>query len=186
MCCLFGCNCGCQRQEPQRIFIRGPRGPVGPTGATGARGPIGPQGPVGATGATGATGAAGATDAIYAVSGAATVAASAIIPLTLSAGSPTTTMSVSSGSVNLPSSGSYIVTYSANGSNATGEFKVALYLNGTAITNEELTATSEGNVSELSKTVLINVTGAGTIAIYNTSTTESSISNAGINVIKIA
>ena len=84
MCCLFGCNggCNCNCNRNRNNFnnvtvirgpmgptgpqgprgVQGPQGPIGPTGATGATGatgPVGPQGPVGATGATGAVGPIG-------------------------------------------------------------------------------------------------------------------------------
>lgn len=61
MCCSFGNNCNCNRNNncPNRIIIRGPQGPAGPSGARGPQGPQGPVGPIGPTGATGATGATG-------------------------------------------------------------------------------------------------------------------------------
>ena len=93
MCCLFGCNngcnnfntfnsrrgCGCQhncncpRPLTNIVYSTGARGPIGPQGATGpigpqgptgATGPIGPQGPTGATGPIGPQGPTGATGPI--------------------------------------------------------------------------------------------------------------------------
>ena len=84
MCCLFGCNngcnnfntfnsrrgCGCQhncncpRPHTNIVYSIGARGPIGPQGPTGATGPIGPQGPTGATGPIGPQGPTGATGPI--------------------------------------------------------------------------------------------------------------------------
>ncbi len=172
----------------------GPQGPVGPTGATGATGatgPIGPQGPVGPTGATGATGAtgpqgpSGTADIIYANNVGGTVLSGDIIPLTLSASTTGATSTVSGGEVNLVDAGTYLVSYSVNGSVPTDTTSVSLYLNGVAIPNETLTESGGTNgLSSLSKTILITTTGASTLAIYNTSADTLTVSNAGLTVLR--
>ena len=172
----------------------GPQGPVGATGATGAVGPqgpigpVGPQGPVGATGATGAVGPqgpAGATDVIYASATTATIPANSIIPITQTAISPQATTSVSANAVNLPEAGSYIVAYSVNGSNATGDLSTTLYLDGVAIAGEEIILSSTGETVSGSKVALINTTAGGTLSLYNTSTTDSILNQAGLTVIRV-
>ena len=74
MCCLFGCNGGCNCNRNANCnnvtIVRGPIGPTGPQGPRGVQGPqgptgaVGPQGPVGATGAVGPQGPTGATGAV--------------------------------------------------------------------------------------------------------------------------
>ena len=105
----------------------GAQGPVGPQGATGATGATGPQGPVGPQGATGATGPQGPQgeagtsalqDALYAYDGTQTVASATIIPLANSTTTPTTTMSLASNAITLPT-GTYLVTYGATGTRTT-------------------------------------------------------------------
>lgn len=197
MCNLFcngNCRCNCR---PNTVILRGPQGPVGPSGA---RGPIGPQGPAGATGATGATGAvgpvgpqgpAGATgssgtnDILYATSGAASVGVGAIIPLTLNSSTTGATTSVTNDSVNLPSAGTYLVSYFANGSTTDGAQSVSLYLNGAAISGETVSATTpQGGKSALSKTVLVTTTGASTLSLYNVSAETLTLDSASITVLK--
>lgn len=186
---------------------QGPVGPIGPTGATGATGaqgpigpvgPVGPQGPVGATGATGATGAqgpigpvgpqgpvgpAGTNDAIYASSAVATVATGAIIPLTLNASTAPTTLSVVNNEVSVADAGSYLVSYFTNGSVATGDFSTTLYLNDTAIVNEEIILTDSSGAG--SKTILLNLSAGDTLALYNTSDTDATLSGASLTVLKL-
>lgn len=180
MCNLFGCNGNCRCNcRPNTVVLRGPQGPVGPSGA---RGPIGPQGPVGATGATGAS---GTNDILYATSGTASVGTGAIIPLTLNASTSGATASVTNGSVNLPSAGTYLVSYFANGSTTDGTQSVSLYLNGAAINGETVSATtSQGGKSALSKTVLLTITGAGTLSLHNSSAETLTLDSASITVLK--
>ena len=206
MCCFNYSNCNRNRprttviasvgargpigpQGPQGpIGPQGPQGPVGATGATGATGPVGPQGPVGATGATGATGPqgpSGTADVIYANNVGSTVTAGDLIPLTLSTSTADTTMSVSSDAVNLPAQGTYLVSYSVNGSNLTDPISISLQLNGTPITGETLTENSGATgVSSLSKTILVTTTGAGTLSIVNSSTDTLTVLNAGLTVLR--
>lgn len=247
MCCLFGCNggcnCNCHRNHnnfnnvtvirgpmgptgPQGPRgVQGPQGPIGPTGATGATGatgPVGPQGPVGATGATGAVGPigpqgpigpagatgatgpqgpvgpagatgatgpqgpvgpAGTNDAVYAVATAATIAAGGIIPITLSAATADTTMTVTDNAVNVTEAGTYLVSYSTDGSVATGDFITSLYLNGAAVANESLNVGTDGTAS---KTILLNLAAGDSLALYNTSATVATLDNAGLTVLKLA
>lgn len=184
MCLICGCNNGNNnRCNNNARYIRGP---MGPAGAVGARGPIGPQGPVGATGATGPQGPSGTNDVIYATSGTATVAANAIIPLSLSSSTASSTMSVSGGSINLPQAGYYLLSYFAGGSVAEGTFRVSLYLNGAAINGENFTISTTGGTSAAEKTVLLYVNAPGTLSIYNVSNASANVESASITALKIS
>lgn len=163
--CLFNSNCinPCER----RRYIVGPMGPMGP------RGPIGPQGE------------RGTSDAIYANSLAQTVATDAIIPITLNSATPNSTMSVTANQLNLPQ-GSYLITYSLNGSTASGTVALSLYQNGVPIPNETISATSGANDEvNLSKTILYNSNGINRLSLYNTSEDTASITNATITALKV-
>lgn len=180
MCCLFSnnrCN-GCRRQNqpPPRIT------------AVGATGPRGPQGPQGATGATGAQGPSGTNDAIYAgVNAATTVNAGAIVPIARLASTAGTTMTVSGDAVNLPSAGTYLVSYFVDGSVADGDLSLSLYLNGAQATGETIVITNTANSSSAaSKTILLTTTGAGTLSLYNTSAGDATLSGATLTVLKTA
>ena len=94
-------------------------------------------------------------------------------------------MSVSSDAVNLPAQGTYLVSYSVNGSNLTDPISISLQLNGTPITGETLTENSGATgVSSLSKTILVTTTGAGTLSIVNSSTDTLTVLNAGLTVLR--
>ena len=174
----------------------GPQGPVGATGAIGPQGPVGatgatgPQGPVGATGATGATGPqgpagpAGTSQAIYADSTTATVASGAIVPISLSASSPASTMTATGNEITLTEAGSYLVSYYTEGSVATGDYETSLYLNGVAIPDESITFVDSSGAG--SKTILLNTEAGDTLSIYNTSDTDATVNNASITVLKVA
>ena len=179
-------------QGPQGI--QGPAGPAGATGATGPQGPTGatgPQGPTGATGATGPQGEAGTSalvDALYASGGTQSVATGAIIPITSTATTPTTTMTVANNAVTLPA-GTYIVTYGATGTadTATATMSVQLYANGAAIAteilNDEASPTESANVS---KTIVYNATAETALSIHNASTATINFTGANITVQRLA
>ena len=204
MCCFCNnnsChNCSCNRNcNNNPVVIRGPQGATGATGARGpigpqgATGPIGPQGPQGLTGATGPIGPQGpqgpagadATfDAIYASSGTAAVLSDDVVPLTLNASTPTTTMSVVDNQVVISEAGTYMVSYFANGSVATNAFIISLYLNGSAVAGESLIlADSEGAGS---KTILLTLPANSTLSLVNSSATEATLSNASITAQKLS
>jgi len=140
---------------------QGPQGPAGATGATGAigpQGPQGPQGPVGPTGATGATGPQGPrglNDSLYAESSTQTVEANAIIPITQSAVTTPTTLSVQNNQVVLPA-GTYLISFGATLSTpTTTEVGVTLYANDQPLANQNLfTDADEGEYGNLNKTIL--------------------------------
>ena len=197
MCCLFGNNCNCNRNNLS--VIRGPRGPQGPTGATGARGPQGPQGPVGATGAvgsqgpvgpvgpqgeTGPQGPAGANDAVYADSSIATVSAGDIIPLALDTSTPDTTITVANNAVTVTEAGTYLVSYYVGGSVPTNEFITSLYLNGSAIADQTIIQSNSAGAA--SKTILITLDSGDSLSLYNTSATEATLSGAAITIVKLS
>ena len=207
--CNCNRNNGCgQRVIVGPIGPQGPRGPIGPTGPTGAtgatgpQGPIGPIGPQGLTGATGATGAtgpqgpigpigpqgpqgevgpAGSSDAISATTGATTLAADELAPLTLAVSTPDSGISVVANAVTFEESGYYLVTYYISG-NAT-DISYTLELNGATVGS--LTDASGGDTT-LSKTVLLNVAQGSTLTLVNTSTVAIDISDSGLTVLKIA
>lgn len=183
MCCLFGCNYNNNRCNNLN-FVRGPQGSPG---ATGPRGPQGPQGATGPQGLQGAQGLSGTADMIYVGNNTtSTVASNTIIPISLLAGTQSTTMSVSANAINLPEEGTYLVSYFFNGSPETDSaVSIGLYQNGVQISGETIsqTATSTQTVSA-GKTVLINTTGPATLSIYNLSGVSVDFSSATITVLK--
>lgn len=182
--CFFSNRCPCSQPRVCYRYIRGA------TGATGARGPIGPQGPVGPQGATGATGPQGATglaDTVYAGTNASTtVSTGAIIPITLLASSPSSSLSVSNNAVTL-TNGTYIVSYGASGVSGASQTDLAigLYLSDSQLSGEELLLANTGStLGSASKTILVNTTG-GTLSLHNVSTTDSTFSRATMTITKI-
>ena len=169
------------------VGATGATGPQGPVGATGAIGPQGPQGPAGATGATGPQGPqgpAGTNDILYS-NYVGDVAANSIIPLSLSASTDGTTLSVTGGSIDLPTAGSYLVSYYTNGSVPTGNLSTTLYLNGVALTDETILQSNVAGVpSAGGKTILVTVNGPSTLSLYNTSTDTATLVSASITVLK--
>ncbi len=213
MCCFFRKN-NCVCNENNTCVLRGPRGPQGETGATGARGPQGPQGPIGPagpqgpqgatgpqgpqgeTGATGATGPqgpigpvgpqgpSGTNDAIYANVGAVTVDPDAIIPIVLDTATADTSMNVTDNAVNITEDGTYLVSFYVGGSVPTNEFVTSLYLNDSAIAGESLIQSNSAGSS--SKTILLQLSNGDSLALYNTSATEATLSAASLTVLKLA
>ncbi len=167
------------------VGATGATGPQGPVGAVGPQGPVGPVGPQGPVGATGATGPSGTADIIYAVNLGDTVATGATIPLTLSTSTPATSLSVADNAVNLPSAGTYLVSYSVNGSSASEPVSISLQLDGVSIEGETLTESggTDADVS-LSKTALITTTSAGTLSLLNATADALTINNAGLVVLR--
>ena len=186
------------------IGPQGPVGPIGPTGATGATGPIGPQGPqgpIGLTGATGPQGPVGATgpqgpvgptgpqgpagtgDAIYANANAVTVASGTIFPLALDSVTPDSTMSVSDNAVNVSEAGYYLVSYSVSSSTGGNQFVATLYLNGAPVADENIIPADDASTS--SKTILLSIPAGSTLALYNTSANEATLSSASLTLLKL-
>lgn len=155
----------------------GPQGPIGATGATGATGAIGPQGPAGPSG----TG-----DALYASSGTQTVDAGAIIPITQTAATADTTMSISADSVNVPA-GTYLVSFGATGtSGANGTFSIQLYENGTPMANEIITnETANTQQANVSKSIVYVAAAPTALSIRNSSTEASDYTGANLTVLKL-
>lgn len=174
---------------PQGIQgIPGATGATGPQGEPGATGAVGPQGPAGPQGPQGEPGTPAVADALYASGGTQSVATGAIIPITSTATTPTTTMTVANNAVTLPV-GTYIVTYGATGTadTATATMSVQLYANGAAIAteilNDEASPTESANVS---KTIVYNATAETTLSIHNASTATINFTGANITVQKLA
>lgn len=168
----------------------GPQGPAGPQGAQGIQGETGatgPQGPVGPQGPQGEPGTSALQDALYAYGGTQTVATGAIIPLTNSTSTPTTTMTLTDNAIVLPA-GTYLVTYGATGTRTTdGNLSAQLYANGSALANEIVSdnATS-ANSANLSKTILYTAAADGTtLSLYNTSGESVNLTGANITAMRI-
>lgn len=128
----------------------------------------------------------GLNDSLYAESGAQTVAAAAQIPLTLSNATANTVMSVSNNAVVLPA-GTYLVSFGGTGTPSTGnETGVQLYVNGSALAYGTLTtyatATVSGNVG---KTLVLTVTSAGTLTLFNPTDDSVVYSDAYITASKL-
>lgn len=181
MCCLFGPTNNCQNIR----YIRGPMGPAGPQGARGPIGPMGATGAQGIQGPVGPQGLSGTSDMIFADNGDATVVSGATIPLALNTATPTTTMSVLNNSVNLPTAGTYLVSYGINGSVPTGNLAVSLNLNGTPIDNGTITIANSANaLSDGSRTVLVTATAPSTLSLVNNSLDTLTVDNATMTVLK--
>ena len=185
--CIINQNPCCMPEPPARVYvpvptpIPGPQGPVGPQGPMGVAGPQGPQGPQGEQGVP------AADDAIYAEGGTQTVNAGTIIPLTQTAETATTTMSVSGGGV-VVTQGTYLVTYGADGNptGTTAELELALYANGTPVTNGTLCDAADATtVGSVSKTILYVANGQTQLALYNASTDETEYGQAYLTVIRL-
>ena len=187
------------------IGLTGPTGATGATGATGPQGPIGltgptgPQGPIGLTGPTGATGAtgpqgpigpqgpSGTNDAVYGSATTATIDTGAIIPITLTSSTPTTTMSVSDNAVNITEAGTYLVSLYASTTGNNSVNTVSVYQDGTELANSEIIVSNENDTSSSSsRTLLVNASGATTLSLYNTSSSAIALEDASILVLKIA
>ena len=164
MCGLLNCLCN---NNCQNYNVRYIRGPMGPTGPQGARGPIGPQG---ATGPQGLPGTPYIANSIYAGTNATqTVPANSVIPIAQLAISPQSTMTASNNAVNISESGTYLVSYSVNGSVPTGALNLSLYQNGAPVAGEVITSTSAGNTVSNTKNILMNITAPSTLSLYNSS-----------------
>lgn len=191
----------------------GPQGPAGPAGATGATGEAAGFGTPTATVTTLAAGSPATVavtasgpdtakvfafdfgipasepatgDALYASGGAQTVDAAAIIPVTQTAATTGTTMTVSANAVNVPA-GTYLVSFGATGtSGANGTLSVQLYRNGVAEANEiisnETANTQQANVS---KTIVLTAAAPTALSIHNASTESSQFTGANLTVMKL-
>lgn len=178
------------------IGVTGPRGPQGPQGPTGAQGPIGPQGPTGATGPQGPIGPQGATgpqgpigiqDSIYADTVTATVASEGVVPITLSASTTPTVMSVAGNAVNIPS-GVYLITFGYTQASLadTGQINLSLYENGVELANGLISqAFTTGEPVSNAKTILYDTDVTTALTLVNTSDSELTASYPYISVTKL-
>lgn len=185
------CNQPPQRRDCERVrYITGPIGPMGPMGPMGARGERGETGATGATGPQGPQGESATTDAIYAYGVGTDIVQNAIIPLTASRTTTTTTLSLTDNAV-VANQGTYLVTYGATGSSGVeedGTLSIQLYVNGVADTNEIISGVSISRTypNNLSKTILYTVTSDGTtFSIHNNSGATTSFSGANITVVRL-
>ena len=171
--------------------VQGIPGATGATGAVGPQGPIGPagpQGPVGPQGAQGEPGTPAVADALYASGGAQTVPTNSVIPITQTATTPTTTMTVADNAITLPQ-GTYLVTYGASGTvdAANSALSVQLYANNTPVANEIATSSaSTTETANVSKTIVYNSPATTTLSLYNVSAIAANLTGANITVQKLA
>jgi hypothetical protein len=93
-------------------------------------------------------------------------------------------MTVSDNAVNITEDGTYLVSYFVGGSVPTNEFITALYLNGSAITGENIVQSNSAGAA--SKTVLLNLSAGDNLSLYNTSGTDATLSGASITAVKVA
>lgn len=193
---------------------QGPQGIQGEAGATGAQGPAGEAAGFGTPTATATELPAGsdptvtvttsgpstatvfdfafgipaaAFDGLYASAGSESVDTATIIPITQTAATPGTTLSVAANAVSLPV-GTYLVNYGASGtSTTTANLSVQLYENGSAIANETISdnATDTG-AANVSKTIIYTAAVPTTLSIYNVSGQTTSYFGANITVLKLA
>ena len=163
------------------IGATGPQGPVGPIGPTGA---TGPQGPVGPAGPQGEPGVSETSNALYASAGTQTIASGAIIPLTTSVSTPTSTITLADNAVTVAEGGSYLISYYAAGEVAADDFITALYLNDAPITNENIVQSNSAGAA--GKTILLTLSAGDELSLYNTSATDATLTNASITAVKLA
>ena len=90
-------------------------------------------------------------------------------------------MSVSGGSVVIPEDGKYLVSYFFNTIATENNLEVTLYLNGVAVADESINASTN---STASKTILLTVPANSTLSLYNTSESATTFANASLTVIK--
>ena len=165
---------------------KGDTGETGPAGPQGPQGESGPAGPKGDTGPQGPQGIPGTNDIIYASAGADSVTTDTDYPITQTAATAGTTMSVSSNAVNLPAAGLYLVSFFANGSVPSDDMVTSLYFNGAQVTNESITtANTASSESAGSKTILYNAASAGTLTVRNSSTQTVTSTGVGLLVMRI-
>jgi hypothetical protein len=93
-------------------------------------------------------------------------------------------MTVTDNAVDITESGVYLVSYYASGSVDTGEFIVSLYLNDLQVLNESIIQPNSSGAG--SRTVLIDLDAGDSLALYNTSASAASLTDASITVLKLA
>ena len=167
---------------------QGPAGPQGPQGETGATGAVGPQGPIGPAGPQGEPGTPAVADALYASGGAQAVPTNSVIPITQTATTPTTTMTVGDNAITLPQ-GTYLVTYGASGTvdAANSALSVQLYANNAPVANEIATSSaSTTDSANVNKTIVYTAPATTTLSLHNTSAVTANLTSANITVQKLA
>lgn len=140
-------------------------------------------------GSIGPRGADAPRDALYAYSTSQSVDAGAIILLTTTQSTPSTSIALSNNTLTLPV-GTYLVSFGATGIATSADaisLGVQLYINNTASTPDNLLAYSlTATNANLSKTIVLNVTSPTTLSLHNSSSVSSTYDNAYITVLKIA
>lgn len=156
----WGCGCGCG----SRVIIRNPI--VNPPT------PVTPQ----------------EIESVYAGATAVTVAAGGFVPIAPIAQTPSSTLTVTGGAVALPA-GSYLITYSMQGSNPTadGDVLLSLYANGAQIAGETVSEyATTGTLASGSKTIVYTTASPVSLTLVNTSGSALDYASASITATKIA
>lgn len=201
MFCNF-CNNRCSDSSTRTIIRQtgiigptGPAGPIGPTGPQGeigATGPTGPQGETGATGPTGPTGPSGETATIDASTNRSTtentVTDDAIVPVTgTNSTSTDSTLTFSDDAVTITENGTYLISAVVSLTGATAGSYYSFAINdGTSDYQFRVSAPTGTTTGSNSYTIVSTVTTSPqTIAIYNRSGEQVTVSFAELNVIKL-
>lgn len=175
--CFFNSGCGCTRERTY-IGIPGPQGPAGPAGPIGPQGATGPQGPAGTIPNQNAT--------IYNTALQTLTSGTALdFPTVLTNNNVT----VSTTSVTIPTTGTYIISYNIN--RATTESttdNVGIAINGTINTATQSTLSTTSNTSA---SYILNLTSGDIITVVPTIADTNSITNNGgpsssLTVVRIA
>jgi hypothetical protein len=93
-------------------------------------------------------------------------------------------MSVSDGEINVTEDGTYLISFFADGSVATGNFTVSLYVNDALVSGESIVLPDSAGAG--SKSILLNLSEGDTVALYNSSTENATVLSASITAVKIA
>ncbi len=192
------CGCGCNRTNAVNSIVaiqgargpigpQGPQGPIGPQGIQGPVGPagaIGPQGPQGPTGATGATGATGVVSSSSFSNVAAQTVAVGVNPTLVQETTFGTPYTLAGNLVTVPT-GTYLVSYSADGNQATTNAGLSISVNGTVVPSSASLVTSAGETAKLSGQALVTVADGSTIGLVNSATDSETVSNLSLIISKI-
>lgn len=126
---------------------------------------------------------------IYASSSSTSVGNQTIIPITASASTPGTTLSVSNNTLNVPT-GVYQISFGASGTitnSSASTFAVQLYANGVPLSNETVSSNASSTLpASLSKTIIYNAISPTAFALYNVSGESANIANAFITAQKLS
>jgi hypothetical protein len=107
---------------------------------------------------------------------------SVFIPITQTTATTNSSMTVVDNAINITEDGVYLVSYFTQSADQ-GPFVVSLYENGVALTNENIRFGDSGGAS---KTILLSLNNGDTLALYNTSETDLTVTNASLTALKLS